>query len=340
MLHRIVLFPHGLEMSGVSIYCAELAIQLDKLGHKVLIATLSDGIWGDYLRKHNIPVKVLSQQEELEQVAVEFNADILHGNTCCGGSYACSVARKLGIVGGETIHSCVPGANPEADFEIATSKILEGIRPKCTTIYNAINPDRVAITIDKATMRRHLGIPEDAFVIGRNGRIDHSKLPVVFIDVLSRIPDAYGILSGDGPHYDDMIGLSERFGVSDRIRLPGLVYNVGNIINAMDVFVYPTADELSCASILEAALVVVPVVCYIRGGMGEIIVHGSTGLVANSVEELVKHVNDIRADPELGHKLATAAKELVLSKGINNLERFAVEHLQVYEKAIEASKQS
>ena len=332
---RVIFCPNEMSFGGVSVYNAELSVQFTKMGHTVLLVTYVPAFWSEWAESEGIEVKVIKHENELYDVAKEFKPDIMFGNSCGGGSFICKIGRDLGIVSGEGIHSLVGGSNEYADFEISTSKVLESMRPKCVGIYNGFNPDRLRITISKEEMRKQIGIPEDAFVIGRHGRITGSKLPEHFVYCLHKLPGIYGILSGIGDEEDNLKKLSYQLGLNNRLFFTGPTYEIGNIDNAMDVFVYPTLDELACMSVSEAILNNIPVVCYIRGGMGELLIHNETCFVANSPDELAHWVNHIRNNPEEGKRIAGNAKNLAVSRGMHDIRRFAQDHLEVFYKALE-----
>jgi glycosyltransferase involved in cell wall biosynthesis len=59
--------------------------------------------------------------------------------------------------------------------------------------------------------------------------------------------------------------------------------------------------------LIEASALCVPIVAMNTGGTPDVIVHGETGLLSSSAEELAEHVSRIASDAELRKRLGTAA---------------------------------
>lgn len=86
--------------------------------------------------------------------------------------------------------------------------------------------------------------------------------------------DIKAIIIGDGTKKSEFMALSERYGVSDRIRFTGLLPtsdDVRAILLAADVFVFPTKAEGLPRGILEAMAIGMPVLSSPVGGIPEIL---------------------------------------------------------------------
>lgn len=332
----ILHYVHEMHLGGGTVHTVQLLKDFKDLGYPVACATLEDGVMRQDLEQADIRVFLLSEEKELTRCAENWGATILHGHTCGGGSYACKAARELGVVGGETIHSFCGGENPEADFEIVELDSLGAIRPKSDVIYWAIHQDRFRITRTREEIRDELGIPREAFVVGRNGRLEWAKAPDEFVRCLASlkrtIPNIWGLIVGDGGEYQNLQNLAGQLGCLDRLIMPGTRRDQGNLFNAMDVVAYPTRDESVCAGVLEPLFVAKPVVCYPVGGMGETILHGKTGLHASSVATLVGAVLYLHGHPNVAEQLGRAGKEHVIRKGQTNTVEEARRHLTVYRR--------
>jgi len=343
---NIVHYPYELPVSGVLMYVLYLLEGFKKRGHNVLCVSLQDGLMRDKLESLAIPVKIIDNEVKLDDIASAFEANVLHGHTCIGGSYATvsSTLLKLkgmSIVGGETLHSaCSLGLNPVADFEIALSPHLLSMRPKSTYIRFAIDTRRLQVTEDRKSFRARYNIPEDAFVIGRVGRLVGPKLPFVFIDVLARTPFVHGMMCGDGDLKEDLKHYAEQLGCIDRLAFVEEDFNIGNRLNAMDLFVYPTQDELVCAVVIEAMAFGLPVVAYCREGIHDVIKDYVTGLLAYDVNTMTERVHKLVKNDALRTRLATTGKEFVIASGYADLDRMVVEHEEVYERCLNTLRSS
>jgi glycosyltransferase involved in cell wall biosynthesis len=335
---RIIQYVHEMSLGGGSVHVCQLLKDFKALGHDVAYATLQDGIMRGDLEASGVPIFLLGEEKDLIHYAGNWGAHVLHGHTCGGGSYACKVARELGAVGGETIHSFVAGQNPEADFEIVELDSLGRLRPKADVIYWAIHQDRFRITKSRDRIRSELGIPVNAFVMGRNGRLAWEKAPDEFVRCLASlkesIPNIWGLMVGEGAEFDNLKQLACQLGCVERLVMPGMRRDQGNLFHAMDVVVYPTRDESVCAGVLEPLFVKKPVVAYLVGGMHETIIHNETGLAAPTFTHLVYSVEYLYNYPDEGKRLGEAGYEYVLKKGQMDTVAEAKRHLEVYQREL------
>ncbi|WP_261376921.1 glycosyltransferase, partial [Lactobacillus gasseri] len=71
---------------------------------------------------------------------------------------------------------------------------------KLEVISNGIDLKEIEMTLPQD--RKHLGIPENAFVIGQVGRLSKQKAPEIFVNaariIKQKIPNAFFLLVGDG----------------------------------------------------------------------------------------------------------------------------------------------
>ena len=96
-------------------------------------------------------------------------------------------------------------------------------------------------------IRSKLDIAPDAFVIGHVGRFSYQKnheyLIRVFAEVKKKNANAVLMLIGDGENKEDMKKQIRDLKLEDSVRFCGLVNNVNDYMQAMDVFVLPSRYE-------------------------------------------------------------------------------------------------
>ena len=63
--------------------------------------------------------------------------------------------------------------------------------------------------------------------------------------------------------------------------------------------------------LIEASALGCPIVAMQTGGVGDVVVHGETGLLARTLDELQAHAHRMRRDPELAARLGAAARRRV-----------------------------
>jgi glycosyltransferase involved in cell wall biosynthesis len=78
---------------------------------------------------------------------------------------------------------------------------------------------------DKATARRHLGLPADGIWLLSVGHLIERKGHDIVIQALALLPQARLALVGAGPQEATLRSLAQHLGVADRVRFVGLVPN-------------------------------------------------------------------------------------------------------------------
>lgn len=115
---------------------------------------------------------------------------------------------------------------------------------------------------DRAGARARLGLPVDARIAGCAARLNPTKRLDAAIRMLPLLPDLRLALAGQGAAADDLAALARALGVADRVHFLGELQPraIGDLLAALDVFVFPSALESFGLAALEAAIAGVPVV--------------------------------------------------------------------------------
>lgn len=122
---------------------------------------------------------------------------------------------------------------------------------------NAIDTKLYTYDHDVSRQVRHgLGIADDAPVVGHVGRFNkqknHEFLLDVFQYVRQRRPDACLLLVGTGELLPAMRQKAERLKLTDSIKFLGTRQDVPQLLQAMDVFLFPSLMEGLSVSMVEA----------------------------------------------------------------------------------------
>lgn len=145
------------------------------------------------------------------------------------------------------------------------------------TLYNRIDVEAVqAEQVSREAAREHLGLPQEAWVVGNVGRLhpdkDQATLIRGFALALPQLP-AGSLLAimGSGRLEARLKALAAELGVSDSVRFLGQVPNGRRYFKAFDVFALTSDHEPFGMVLLEAMAAGVPVICSDCGGGPEVV---------------------------------------------------------------------
>ncbi|MFL5342130.1 MAG: glycosyltransferase family 4 protein, partial [Gemmataceae bacterium] len=198
---------------------------------------------------------------------------------------------------------------------------------KIKVVINGIRTDAFSDRSRRPDVRRELGIPPEAPVIGTVGRLSEVKRQGLLLRAVAtlrcRIPEVRLLLVGDGPERDRLEHAAAELNVRDRVCFAGYQANPEHFLQAMDIFALTSRSEGLPVSLLEAWAAGLPVVCSAVGGVPKVITHGEDGLLFPSGDEdaLVAAITAIVGDPALATRLGKAGRVKVEDK--YSLERMA-----------------
>lgn len=161
---------------------------------------------------------------------------------------------------------------------------------------------------------------------------DYGRLLRAFASVADRFTQWNLILAGDGPERPKLEALVAELGLSDRIRILGMVDNVYDYLAQADLFVQSSRYEGFPNALCEALAVGVPSISTQCNGVSTILENGQIGMIVP--------VGDTK-------KLADAMAEMMKSKtirasyarkGQESMARFAVDRvMSMWEEVIKAA---
>jgi len=129
--------------------------------------------------------------------------------------------------------------------------------PRIQVLHCGIDLNSFRRPIDKEEVRRELGIPPDASVVGHVGRFvppkNQSFILEIAAEILKKRPDIHFLLVGDGPIRPQLEAHAKAAGLSERIHFTGTRTDVPRIMRAaMDVFIFPSLWEGLPIAVIEA----------------------------------------------------------------------------------------
>ncbi|MDH1524428.1 glycosyltransferase [Achromobacter mucicolens] len=182
----------------------------------------------------------------------------------------------------------------------------------------------------KGSLRQELGLPGDALVVGcvavMRTEKGHADLIDAFQRVLAAFPQAHLVLAGDGmPVFERLKGQVQGLGLASRVHFLGRRNDIGNVLQAFDVFALPTHREAFGTAFVEAAAMGVPVIGTDVGGVPETMQAGVTGLLVppRDPAALAAALESLLADPERRRRMGEAGRELIRGQGLFSVDRAA-----------------
>ena len=136
----------------------------------------------------------------------------------------------------------------------------------------------VPVADTREPIRRALGIPSEAFVVGASGTLNWRKAPELFVQLAKAVGDRpihfiwVGGASKGSPEVFRLMYDIEKLGLSDRVHFIEHVPNPLDYFTAIDVFAMISREDPYPLVCLEAASVGKPIICFANaGGMPEFV---------------------------------------------------------------------
>jgi glycosyltransferase involved in cell wall biosynthesis len=158
---------------------------------------------------------------------------------------------------------------------------------------------------DRREVRRALGIPIEAPVLGNVGRFSAQKNPLDWVRIAGRIgraqPNARFLLVGDGPLRSEVERGLQAEGIAGRTVLTGLRRDPGRMMAAMDVFLLTSLWEGLPRVLPQAMSIGLPVAAYDVDGSAEVVLPGETGTLCppGALDEMAAGCLELLRDPAL-----------------------------------------
>lgn len=179
------------------------------------------------------------------------------------------------------------------------------------------NPERVGED-QRAEVRRRLGIPAGAIVVGFVGRVVREKGITELAEAWRRLrndhPTLHLVLVGPFEEYDPIPAETEALLREDpRVHLVGMDWNTSPLYGVMDVVVLPSYREGFPNVPLEAAAMGLPVVATRIPGCVDAVQDGVTGTLVPPTDTngLTRALARYLSDPALRRRHGAAARERV-----------------------------
>ncbi len=164
-------------------------------------------------------------------------------------------------------------------------------------------------------VRSELGVPDDAKLLLTTSRLDqqkgHSDLLKIVPEVIRRFPEVRFVWAGDGSERQRLESEIHQHNLQEHVRLLGYRTDIERLLDASDLFLFPTHFEGGCSSSIREAMVhKIPIVSSDAGGIPEVLVDGSHALLfpVQDMAGMRAKVNEALASPNRMRSLAERAR--------------------------------
>lgn len=165
----------------------------------------------------------------------------------------------------------------------------------------------------RESVREEFGVVNQEHLLISIGELNENKNHITVLRALAKLErkDFHYLVCGSGPNRERLITSAQDLGLKDNLILAGYRPDIPDILNAADIFVFPSYHEGLPVSALEAMACGLPIVCSSIRGNVDLVKNGDNGY-------LFKPSDDIT----LSHKLNILMndKRKCRTMGIRNLE--------------------
>ena len=183
-------------------------------------------------------------------------------------------------------------------------------------IDGGIHPDRVrhinnfaeTEKAGRAVSRASLNTPEGAPLLLALGRLHEAKAFDTLLDALAQVPEAYLWIAGEGPDREKLETHAATLGVANRVRFLGWREDRAALLQAADMFVFPSRYEPFGTVFVQAWAQRVPLITTASDGPKQYVTDGVDGLIVpvDDAGALAGAVKKVIADPALAQRLAAS----------------------------------
>ena len=170
---------------------------------------------------------------------------------------------------------------------------------------------------ERETARARLGIAPGGFFIGAVGALEERKGHRYLLEAIARVRRERGeasrikcAIAGGGAMRDDLLNLARESGIANDTLFLGTISDTRQLLDGLDLFVFPSLQEGLGVALLEAMACGLPVVATRAGGIVDAVEDHQTGLLVSPCDsaEIAVAIVELEIDSALRARLGGAAR--------------------------------
>lgn len=187
-------------------------------------------------------------------------------------------------------------------------------------IYNGIEQQSLVIPSNsdrhqlRLKIRKELGLAETSQLLLTVARLHpqkgHDYLIPIIPKIIAKFPQVHFVWVGDGDLAPSLSKILQQHSVENKVSLLGYRNDIPDLLNAADIFLFPSYQEGLPFAILEAMVHRLPIVASNTGGIPEMIVHQRNGLLfeTGNRQDLLKKLDWALSHPTTMVQMAEVGK--------------------------------
>lgn len=349
------------DIGGQEVMAADLASRQKTMGHGVFAVSLSPNKTRheQRLKENGIATFTVGKRSgfdvtlplRLARLFSQLGADVVHTHNPQALIYGAPAGKLIGAAVVHTKH----GANPDRTRRVllrraaalctsayiavseTTAEVARSAREcapsKLKVVSNGIDVRRFAYNADaRRDVRRELGIPMDAWVIGSVGRLAPEKNYSLLIAAATPLLDEehHLVFVGDGPERAILEAEAKALPVKRFVHFTGMRSDTPRLYSAFDVFCLSSITEGLPLVIPEAMAAGLPIVSTAVGGIPNVVRDGETGLLVRRGDEpaLRQSLQLLAVDRSRARSMGVLARRIAHDR--YSSDRMLDAYMQVY----------
>ena len=219
---------------------------------------------------------------------------------------------------------------------------MAGVHRKVYVIPNSVElenyTDEATSPEQRAAVRDRYNIPENAFVACFCGRIGKEKgvdnLLKLWQRNTSHLDNAYLMIIGNGPEFDELVELSKALGINDRVIFTGAIPHeeIPPYYACANIYVTASLSEMYSISMLEAQASGLPVVQLLDPDNADQIKVGINGWLFETEKQFADIIEKLYSlSSEQQKQLKATVRDSIKDRSIDSIANYL---LELYQKAI------